>query len=423
MPDLILELWVYAAYAIYATAIQPYYALFPYKQNADWFAERVNGKFTLQDLNILAPNPFCQVSVALYSAGLAYKNEHLDCIVKCRDRSTTTIIGDSGGYQVNRGLLGPLTNLLRLKILRWLEEMCDVGFNLDVPLKAIDFPWLSGFHTFEECLDETIVGLKYFCDKRQNSDLRLLNVLQGTNQENADRWYKAVREFKLEGFAFAGVMKTDFNYVCRRLLQMIDRGEINSNTWIHFLGAGSPSVAVVLTFLKRAMRKARFSNFEVSYDTSSPFLMAGRYTKATSGLRFGSDTFTTAYHQMPINAEECAGYAPFPFRSPIGKRLVMGDLMHKKIVGEGAWDQTGHILLANHNIHAETSSIIMANKLIDMNYRLPGLVPYEVQETAQAVWDVITSGTPGKYLDKNKAALERFATHGKEDEDSDWVWE
>ncbi len=408
---MIEQLLAMSLYAIYAVALQPNYALFPYQEDQNEFSNRVNGKLLLKDLDLLAPNPLCQLQMVLYSAALARGNAHLDCIVKRRDRSNTIVLGDSGGFSLISGALKNIDNDLRLKTLLWLEKFCDVGFNLDVPLACLDTPEKSGFSSFDQCLDATLIGIRYFIDQRSSSELKLLNVLQGTNQGNADRWYLAVREYQeyFQGFAFAGVMKTDFYYVCRRLLQMMHRGELHSNTWMHFLGVGTPSVAVILTSLKRALRQRGLSNVEVTFDTCSPFLNAGKYMKATSGLKFSDETFSTAHHQMPVNAEECERVAPFPFNSPIGRRLNMGDLMHKTAAGESAWDTTGTILLANHNIYAETSSIIQANKLMDMGYRIDALVPCNVRQVAEVVSEIFTSNRPDYWLKEYETSLRQFS--------------
>lgn len=408
---MIEQLLAMSLYAIYAVALQPNYALFPFQEDQSKFAERVKGKLLLKDLDLLAPNPLCQLQMVLYSAALARGNAHLDCIVKRRDRSKTIVLGDSGGFSIISGALQNIDNDLRLKTLLWLEKFCDVGFNLDVPLACLDYPGKSGFSDFDQCLDATLAGIRYFIDHRSSSEFKLLNILQGTTQENADRWYLAVREYQkyFEGIAFAGVMKADFHYVCSRILQMIDRGELHSKSWIHFLGVGTPSVAVILTSLKRALREIGLTSVEITFDTCSPFLNAGKFTKATSGLKFSDTTFTTLHHKLPINAEECERSAPFPFNSPIGRRLNMGDFMHKTIVGESAWDQTGSALLANHNIYAETSSIIQANKLVDMGYRVDALVPCNVRQVAEVVWEIITSNRPDYWLKEYEVSLRQFS--------------
>ncbi|CAK0744118.1 conserved hypothetical protein [Azospirillaceae bacterium] len=407
------------AYAVYTPAIQPWYSVFPYEQDGGLFDQRVNGKLALSDLNLLAPNPLCHISHALYSAGLAFELGKADCMVRQRQLLSTTIIGDSGGFQVNRGLLGPLTDALRLNILRWLEEMCDAGHNLDVPLKALDNPKLSGFTTFDQCLDETVRGLRYFSDKRQRADFRLLNVLQGRTQDEADRWYQAVRVFRLEGVAFAGVMKADFHYVCKRLLGMIDAGELGANSWMHFLGVATPEIAIILTALKRALRRAGLTNLELTFDTSTPFSDGGRYKRAAAGLRFGSKKMTIHRHQMPMTPDECSRRAPFPFDSPVGRRLLMGDLMPGTVNGEVAWDKAGWMMLTNHNVYAEVSAIIQANKVMDLGHRLAGTIPYHVREAADAVYHVFTTGQPGKYLKAHRAALEQFSKALPEGDDSE----
>ena len=74
---------------------------------------------------------------ALYSAGHAQLNLEKSVIqesmIQQRDRDNTVIVGDSGGYQIGKGVLkfdwlnfeGDSANKTRLDILRWLELTAD----------------------------------------------------------------------------------------------------------------------------------------------------------------------------------------------------------------------------------------------------------------------------------------------------------
>ena len=413
MPNLSIE---QAAYAIYTPAIQPYASLYPLNNDPAAFAARVGDKLALADMNFLTPNPVCHIGYGLYSAGLALDQDK-PCSVTMRDRGTTFIIGDSGGFQAIKGKLGPIDNPLRLRVLRWQEKHCDAGHILDVPLKALDFPSQSGFHTFEQCLEATVKGVAYFSDKRENPEFKLMAIFQGRTQADADRWYEAVRQFKVEGYSFAGVMKTNFLYVAKRLLTMAERGEITADTSLHFLGVATPEVAIILTALKRALRNAGFTNLQITFDTSTPFSEAGIYKRAGAGLKFNRDKLTVHRQQLPIEPKECCPTAPFPYNSPIGRRLTMGDLMPHRS-GDTGWDEAGWNMLANHNLHVEVASIIQANKIMDVGYRLPGAIPYHVREAVGAIWQIFNTDQPGKYLQKHRDALTSFTSALGDDEDS-----
>jgi hypothetical protein len=83
-----------------------------------------------------------------------------------RDRKFTTIVGDSGGYQIGRGVIqfdwkdfeGNKANKVRSDILNWLELTSDWAMTLDVPTWAADdlnSP-KTGLKSFQDTLDGTI---------------------------------------------------------------------------------------------------------------------------------------------------------------------------------------------------------------------------------------------------------------------------
>ena len=67
-------------------------------------------------------------------------------MIQQRDRGRTMILGDSGGYQIGKGVLkfdwldfeGKSANDTRQKILEWLELTADWSMMLDVPTWACD---------------------------------------------------------------------------------------------------------------------------------------------------------------------------------------------------------------------------------------------------------------------------------------------
>jgi hypothetical protein len=81
------------------------------------------------DLNFLDPgNRLFRISHVLSSAGQAL-NQSRPCIITQRDKASTLVIGDSGGYQIASGRLHINGDEDRLKILRWLEANSDVAIN------------------------------------------------------------------------------------------------------------------------------------------------------------------------------------------------------------------------------------------------------------------------------------------------------
>ena len=116
-------------------------------------AERIPKGFEngVEGLNFLNPEKgMFTYPTALYSAGHACLNmeqvNDRDSMVVNRDRKFSTIVGDSGGYQIGRGVIkfdwkdfeGNKANKVRSDILNWLELTSDWAMTLDVPTWAAD---------------------------------------------------------------------------------------------------------------------------------------------------------------------------------------------------------------------------------------------------------------------------------------------
>ena len=126
-------------------------------------------------------------------------------MIQQRDRNKTLILGDSGGYQIGKGVLkfdwlnfeGDSANKTRLDILRWLELTADWSMMLDVPTWACDHIHApkTGLTSFEDCLEKTRFNNKFFLENRNGKDTKFLNVLQGGDWKTAEKWYEGVKEF------------------------------------------------------------------------------------------------------------------------------------------------------------------------------------------------------------------------------------
>ena len=397
--------------AIYTPALSPGCAQFPFIDPAR-LSRPIPGGLTLQDFDLLRAegNNLFKMSHVLYSAGHSLDHENVPCMVMNRDRSQSLVIGDSGGFQVIGGVLPPYTPAFVYRILRYLEKMADVAMTADVPTKALLNPKVSGYQNFEQCLTQTIKNLRIFKTYRENRSVKFLNVLQGRNEKEADRWYEAVREYPFEGWAFAGNTRLNFFVVCKRLVQMADRGELDSNSWLHFLAASFIDCSVVLTALKRSLRSAGFTNLEVSYDSASALISADVYKRASVGPKYGSKSISMQRHQLPINRNGVNLLTKFPFESPIGNRLQIGDLYDPSKPNETAFDRIGTSIVTNHNIYRELMSFIEVNRVVDIGARLHGTIPAEVQEAVEAIHNIFNSDRPGHFLKVNRKFLTHFVS-------------
>src|SRR5690606_31571254 len=101
--------------------------------------------------------------------------------------------------------------------------------------------------------------------------VKLLNVLQGRNLQECNRWYKAVRAYPFEGWALAGASAHDFFLLIYRLAQLKKDGELAEKSWVHVLGHGTPVGACLLSDIQRVLRITTNPHLTISFDTSSPF--------------------------------------------------------------------------------------------------------------------------------------------------------
>lgn len=179
-------------------------------------ARSPSGEFTKEDLNFLNPeNRLMYLPWGLYSAGQAAKNDKSAAtqdMVTGRNRSwPTTIVGDSGGFQIETGTIKWEGEKTTERMLRWLESNCDWSMILDFPTGSLDrrghdtyyeeHLYENGQVVYQEeivngkkkkvpvvikhpldfwfCLDRTIENNDYFIKNRVPGKTKFLNVLQG----------------------------------------------------------------------------------------------------------------------------------------------------------------------------------------------------------------------------------------------------
>ena len=376
--------------AIYVPSVSPSYAIFVHAQK--WRRSLPKG-IGSADLNFLDPaNKLFRISHVMSSAGQALKQKR-KCIITTRDRAHTIMIGDSGGYQIARNPNLVKDNKDRMNILRWLETHADVAMTLDIPTG----PLLSGgyFYTsFQECLDATEYNLKFFTKHRTNRHVRLLNVLQGNDQDQADKWYNVVKAYSFEGWAFAGKLRHDMYQLCRRLIIMYREGQIQDKSWIHVLGTNELETAVLLTALQRSINHHMNPNLRISYDTSSPFRNLA-WGKVYGIPNFDRKRMTMPTHPTPRGKSYVNSAVRWPWPSPLGDHMVMGDLCVASAPNqEHCLDIQSNMYMAHHNLTALCFGVALANRFFDTyNLGSPHPIASIAGEAVAAIDDVIRNAS------------------------------
>ena len=380
-------------FAVFLPAISNFYNTFISKQRVTKGehipAERIPESFDrgVEGLNFINPDEgYFTYPTALYSAGHACldmdKVNDRDSMCVNRDREFSTIVGDSGGYQLGKGVIkfdwkdfeGNKANEVRSNILNWLELTSDWAMTLDVPTWAADdlnSP-KTGLTSFQDTLDGTIYNNKFF-QKNRLGQTKFLNVLQGDDWETAQIWYDAVKDFEFEGWAMGGINMCDMEVMLKRLIIMRDEKKLDGKDWMHVLGTSQLDWACFLTQVQRQVRKNINPNFTISFDSASAFLSTANglvYTQNT----FTPNRFSFIMDKAPDDKRLKGSEIQFPFDSGIGRRLKMkdvcwygeGDLNKNNKEGKTSWDSFSYVLMMAHNVYNQIRAVQTANDLNDI---------------------------------------------------------
>ena len=414
-------------YAVYLPAISSFYSTYVAKQRLEEFVpkDRIPAGFDrgIEGMNFLNPEEgYFTYKYGLYSAGHAQldlnKSLTQESMIQQRDRNNTMILGDSGGYQIGKGVLkfdwldfeGKEATKTRQKILEWLEVTADWSMMLDVPTWACDHIHSpkTGLKTFEDCLDKTRYNNDYFLMNRLGQT-KWLNVLQGSDWETAEKWYDGVKEFsdpkgkyagrEAEGWAFGGANMCKMDITLKRLMTLREDGLLKGKNWIHFLGTAQLDWSCYLTLIQRQIRKHINEELTISFDCASPFIATAHglvYTNAQHTPK----RWSVIMDKAPDNKALSGSDIPFPFESSIGRRLTMADIAYYdlgerktdaelngakfdhlnpehyhvvprlnklgKIPNRTSWDSFAYALMMGHNVECHIVAVQRAQQLMDI---------------------------------------------------------
>ena len=363
-------------YAVYLPAISSFYV--KQLEKVERVAEsRVPAGFEKghEGMDFLRPDAYFHYPKGLYSAGHAQldivKTDIEEPMIQGRDRNTSMILGDSGGFQIATGVLkmdwknakdpnDPARTAICGKILKWLEHTADWSMTLDIPAFAAVQPLSkkTGLTEFSDTLDISLLNLDYFVRNRTPGATKFLNVLSGTDESTAKEWYEGVKHFSmpsfvaeaygdasrtLEGYAFAGINMKDMSCVLNRILDLREDNLLEGKDWIHFLGTGRLQWACFLTAIQRQLRKYDNPNITLSFDAASPFVNTA-YGQTYAYNFFEPGKFGYFMDRAFDNQRWKDSDVPAPFgHSPVMSRLTMGDLCP---MAAGDLDKNGKAKLA-----------------------------------------------------------------------------
>lgn len=359
-------------------------------------------------LNYLDPsNPLFYYHAGLHSAAFGVY-ETKPTIVTERDRKTSIIVGDSGGFtEINNGLKEPLETF-RPRSLAWQEQNCDVGIILDVPTRALDIKG-GKYTSLQQCLDVTLDSIRYAVDHRWNTDLCLLTVMQGRHRKEARAWQAAIAPYQpnFEGIALAGAMKLDFALWAELLIDMRDKRQLDKLRWIHVLGTAQPGVGVMLTGLQRALRKHLHPAITISYDSSLAFRIVQVNKQITTGITYDRQAMRFSRYYFPDHWSALDRKTRFPFSSPLGDLTTVGDFNPANANSATGWDTLGIQMLSHHEVFKEITALAEVNRLAEAEITTKGQTPWHVRQAWAGFETIFSSATPMTEI----ARYKHFLTH------------
>ena len=250
------------------------------------------------------------------------------------------VMGDSGGFQAFTQELDfdPLT------VLRWQEEVCNIGLILDKP----PFEKLPGglnyarvdTKKFKKAADITYRNAKVVNDNRVSKrntkfGFELLNVMQGATVEEYDIWYNIMKEFEFDGWAVAPKPQTPFN-VAMMMAYMYEKGHTNK---VHILGLSGFNTSLLCIYMTKY-----FDNILIDSSSHARGMIAREYTlpyNTKEMLRLGdkANPDGTWLEEWPCICPVCSNIDP--------PKMVLGP------------EQTTHgaTLLSLHNLYQSISTM------------------------------------------------------------------
>lgn len=406
-------------YSIFLPALSGFYSTFVGKQRYGNYVNptRVPASFThgVESLNFLnADQGIFNYKWCLYSAGHANldlnKFDESEDMIRNRDRSSTLVVGDSGGYQIAKGVWPadwkdpncPKAAKKRKEVLAWMDGIMDYGMTLDIPAWVINSPTGSeatGIRTYADAVKATFINNEYFINNR-NGNCKFLNVLQGETHTEADEWYDHMKKYcdpkqysnHFNGWAMGGQNKCDMHLVLKRINQLRFDGllEKGVHDWMHFLGMSKLEWACLLTDIQRAIRKNHNSNFTVSFDCASPFLATANgqiYTnikmddRGSWSYKMYASVDDKKYHtdsRLFKDAVIQDNIFKIFESSPVIDQVAIKDICYygptdlNKIgkIGRTSWDAFSYAIMMGHNIWLHCEAVQRANRSYDA-----GIVP------------------------------------------------
>ena len=387
----------------------------------------------------------------LYSAGHAELDINKDApkedMVRNRDRSNSWMLGDSGGFQIGKGVWEgdwkdpncPKAQKKREQVLTWMDAYMDYGMILDIPAWVARSPEgakATGIDNYQDAVNATRINNDYFM-KHRSGACKFLNVLQGENHADAEDWYQQMKDYcdpvkypdtHFNGWSMGGQNMCDIHLVLKRLVALRFDGLLEKGVHdvMHFLGTSKLEWAVLLTDVQRAIRKYHNENFMITFDCASPFLASANgqvytdieikdkakwvYRMMASADDKGFAKETKAFKDAVLEK----GIFPAFRDSPVSARWMLkditcynpGDLNKMGNDPKTSWDSFSYTLQMAHNVWMHIQAVQEANQMYDKGINPKMLVQEQFDRIAFR--DIVNAVFATSSRDEANAVIEEF---------------
>ncbi len=410
-------------YAVFLPALSGFYATFVGKQRHEEYVEtsRIPQHFTngVESLNWLnADQGLFEYNWTLYSAGHAdldiTRDSPKEDMIRNRDRSSSWLLGDSGGFQIGKGVWEgdwkdptcPRAKKKREQVLAWMDAYMDYGMILDIPAWVARSPAgakATGIDNYQDAVNATRINNDYFMKNRSGA-CKFLNVLQGENHADADDWYEQMKDYcdpkkypetHFNGWSMGGQNMCDIHLVLKRLIALRFDGllETGKHDFMHFLGTSKLEWATLLTDIQRAVRKYHNPNFTVTFDCASPFLATAngqiyceletqdrskwvyRMVPSIDNKAFAQDT--TPFSDAFVREGKHPSFMNSPVTTGLSAKDIciygQGDLNKIGKEGKTSWDSFSYAIMMGHNVWMHINAVQEANRQYDQG-KIPNML-------------------------------------------------
>jgi hypothetical protein len=259
-----------------------------------------------------------------------------------------------------------------------------------------------------------------FIDSHRQGNTKWLNVIQGSDLPTMKKWWDAVKWFNGSGYALSSSAGriSGLTAVLEPLLMMRDENAFDKgNDWIHMLGVSTAPWAIIFTAIQKAMQANVNPNLRISYDSASPFQVAGKREEIAIVPELDGNLKSWIIPKEPIPQSRdflnssllLSSFLPASAASPISKLITLGHLNvndDKGIYTRRQLDTLSLAFAINHNVWTYLETFKQAN---DMAFASSGSrIPSIYEECLDSIRYIFTVENWASELQKEKSTLDNF---------------